>query len=382
MTRGLALLLTGNLLLAQSFPGLERQGPYWIQTVKAAVAVDSIHNVRITTVGTITLRGGSEPHVAYTIRKRVRARNQADAWRLLSQVQVSWKRLRESGLLVVNVPSSNPADVEMEVEVPRHLRQAAVFTHAGNISATDLENGVEVESEGGVIELDRIGGAATAKTGGGEIRIGSVGGALKCISAGGGIRAMRVGGEAWLETAGGEIEVNEGEGAVHASTNGGNIRVARAGANVTASTAAGRIEVQSARGMVSAANSAGSIDVGGAQGVRCEASGGAIRLRGTSGPLRAATDVGNILAELISGEALNDSLLSTGGGDVTVLIPANLALTVKARNEGGRAARIVSEFPNFFPRRLSALPVLEGTLNGGGPVLTISAAGTIYLRRR
>ena len=144
----------------------------------------------------------------------------------------------------------------------------------------------------------------------------------------------------------------DSDGPVHASTNGGNIRVERAGANVTASTAAGRIEMQHARGMVNAANSAGSIEVGAAAGVRCEASGGAIRLRGTlPGTLRAATDMGNILAELMSGVPFKDSLLSSGAGDVTVLIPSNFALTVKAQNEGGRSARVISEFPEIFSRK-------------------------------
>jgi hypothetical protein len=382
MRRLLPLLMAGNVLFAQTSPGVEREGAYWVETMRASLTAGSVRQLHLTTVGAVTLRGSSEPKVSYTVRKRVRARSGADAARLLGQVRVSWKVLRDTGQLVVSQPLNHPAYVDIEVNVPRVLRQTAVLTRGGNISVVDLENALEAESAAGLIDLDRIGGATVAKTGGGEIRIGSVGSSLKCISAGGSIRAQRVGGEAWLETAGGEIEVADSDGPVHASTNGGNIRVERAGANVTASTAAGRIEVQQARGTVQAANSAGSIEVGSAQGVRCEASGGAIRLRNASGNLRAATDVGNILAVLMAGVPFKDSLLSTGAGDVTVLIPANLALTVKAQNEGGRSARIISEFPEFSPRHLANVPVTEGSLNGGGPVLTISAAGTIYLRRR
>ena len=382
MKRLLPVMMVGNLLLSQTPAGIEREGAYWVQTVKAGVAAESVHQLRVNTVGAVTLRGSTEPRVVYTLRKRVRARSEVDAARLLGQVRVSWTMLRETGQLSVVQPLNHPAYVDVEIHVPRGLRQTIISTRGGNVSAVDLDNGIAVDSAGGLIDLDRIGGPSVAKTGGGEIRIGSVAGSLKCISAGGSIRALRIGGEAWLETAGGEIEVSESEGPVHASTNGGNIRVERAGANVTASTAAGRIEVQNARGMVSAANSAGSIEVGSAQGVRCEASGGAIRLRGASGSLRAATDVGNILAELMAGAPLKDSLLATGAGDVTVLIPANLALTVKAQNEGGRSARIISEFPEIASHRLTNVLVTEGSLNGGGPVLTISAPGTIYLRRR
>jgi hypothetical protein len=148
-----------------------------------------------------------------------------------------------------------------------------------------------------------------------------------------------------------------------------------------AHTAGGRIEVQHAGGLVNAENSGGSIEVGAAQGVRCEASGGAIRLRGTAGSLRAATDVGNILAELMSGVPFKDSVLSTGEGDVTVFIPSNLPVTVKALNEKGRPARIVSDFPEFVPAKTAVAAVTEACLNGCGPVLRISASGIIYLRR-
>jgi hypothetical protein len=126
--------------------------------------------------------------------------------------------------------------------------------------------------------------------------------------------------------------------------------------------------------------------VGTARGCRCEATGGSIRLQGTSGALRAVSDVGSILAELVSGVELQDSLLSTGAGDITVYIPSNIPLTVKAANEVVRAGRIVSEFDQIRVRQglqLSRPTVLaEGMLNGGGPILQLTAAGgTIYLRR-
>lgn len=382
MKQWLTILVVSGVLLAQTPAGLEREGAYWVQTIKGSLPAQAIHQFKVVSVGGVALRGGSERGISYVVRKRVRARTEAEAVRLLAEVRVNPRLMRESGQLVITQPAGHAAYVDIEVVVPKSLRQSVVYTRGGNITSSDLDGGVDVESGGGLIDLDRIGGSATARTGGGEIRVGAVAGSLRCISAGGSIRIAKAGGEAWLETAGGEIEVADSAGPVHASTNGGNIRVEQAGAGVTASTAAGRIEIQHARGMVNAENSAGSIEVGAAAGVRCEASGGAIRLRGTSGTLRAATDTGNILAELISGVALKDSMLSSGAGDVTVLIPSNFPLTVKAQNESGRSARVISEFPEIFSRKTTMAAVAEGSLNGGGPILTISAAGTIYLRRR
>ena len=111
------------------------------------------------------------------------------------------------------------------------------------------------------------------------------------------------------------------------------------------------------------------------------------RLRNVGGALRASTAAGSILAELLSGNRIQDSTLSTSAGDITVFIASNIPLTVLARNDsGGATGRIISDFKEIRVKPGSqpgASPVLaEGALNGGGPVLRINVnGGTIYLRR-
>jgi DUF4097 and DUF4098 domain-containing protein YvlB len=202
------------------------------------------------------------------------------------------------------------------------------------------------------------------------------------------IRVQSAGAESWFETAGGEILVHQVAGTVHASTAGGNIRIDRASGAVFARTAGGLIQVQQADGAVTAESSGGAIQVNAAKGVRCDSSGGAIRLRNVAGALRASTTAGSILAELLTGNRIQDSTLSTNAGDITVFISSNLPLTVLARNEsGGTAGRIISDFPEIRVRgagQSGGSPALaEGALNGGGPVLHVNViGGTIYLRRQ
>jgi hypothetical protein len=91
------------------------------------------------------------------------------------------------------------------------------------------------------------------------------------------------------------------------------------------------------------------------------------------------------MAELVAGRAMTDSILSTNAGDITVLIPSNLALTVQATNESGGSGRINSDFPQVR-QQAGGTPggplVAEGALNGGGPLLRVNVVGgTIYLRR-
>jgi len=275
------------------------------------------------------------------------------------------------------------AAAELNVLVPPDT-SVWIETEQGDVQVEGPAENVWVKTGAGEIRIDHIDGNATARTAGGEVRIGRVAGSVRCFSGGGSIQAVLAGQESWFETAGGNIRLGEIRGPVHASTGGGNVQIGRARSSVVARSAGGRIEVEEAGGIVMAGNAGGSIQVGHAQSVRLEATGGSIRLRGSSGALRAASDVGSILAELVPGVRLQDSVLSTGTGDITVFIPSNTPLTVKALNESGRLGRIVSEFPEILvrsPEQQSRM-LAEGALNGGGPVLQLtSTGGTIYLRR-
>jgi hypothetical protein len=89
----------------------------------------------------------------------------------------------------------------------------------------------------------------------------------------------------------------------------------------------------------------------------------------------------------MSGVPLQDSALSTGAGDITVYIPSNLPLTIKALNENGPAGKIISEFSEIMVRQAAEAArqgvMAEGVLNGGGPVLRLtSTGGTIYVKRQ
>src|SRR5262249_39845392 len=105
-----------------------------------------------------------------------------------------------------------------------------------------------------------------------------------------------------------------------------------------------------------------------------------------SGPLRVSTAAGSILAELFPGMPMEDSSLVAGSGDITVLIPSKLAVSVMAASQTGGARRIVSDFSEVRVRSAGMFqaPMLaEGSINGGGPMLNLSAAsGVIYLRKK
>jgi hypothetical protein len=378
------LLLTAGLVAEAGV--LTREGAYWVEATTGTLPVPARGQLKVHVRGPVTVRGLPVDGVKYTLRKRVRARTESEARRLLAQLVFRTASSREEAFFSMTYPERPAASAELEIQTTPRLAKAWIETHAGDVQVYDIEGVVHAESGGGVIQMDRIGGQVIARTAGGDIRLGRIAGPARCFTGGGQIEVDSTGGESWFETAGGEIMVYESGGAVHASTAGGNIRVGKVKGGVTARSSGGRIDVQQAGGIVVAGTFGGAIRVGGALGVRLEATGGSIQLRGSSGALRAVSDVGSILAELAAGASLQDSVLATGAGDITVFIPSNIPLTVKAQSDSGRAGRIVSEFreiPVWRKQEAMRAPVLaEGMLNGGGPVLQLtSSGGTIYLRR-
>lgn len=374
--------------LAQSETPIAREGAYWVRTFTGSIPEAALQRLRLDTVGNVVLRGEAHGRAAYTLRARVRARDAREAQALLRQWEVKARTQGPWAYLTVMPLRRSSEAPELSVTVPRRLLQVLVETRGGNVQATNLDGEVEARSAGGQINVDGIKGSCELRTGGGDIQVGTVGGSVRCYSGGGVIRVQNAGGESWFETAGGEIFVRQAAGPVHASTAGGNIRIDRVSGTVFARTAAGLIQVQQADGAVTAESYGGAIQVNAANGVHCDSAGGPIRLRNVAGPLRASTSAGSILAELLSGNRIEDSTLSTNSGDVTVFIASNLPLTVSARNESaGELGRIISDFPEIRVqqgRLTGASPlVAEGSLNGGGPILRINVVGgTIYLRRQ
>jgi DUF4097 and DUF4098 domain-containing protein YvlB len=152
---------------------------------------------------------------------------------------------------------------------------------------------------------------------------------------------------------------------------------------VFANTAGGPIDVRYAGGMVEARNAAGPIRVASSAGVRIETADGAINLNDVWGSLRASTRMGSIFAQLLAGKPFAESWLTTGSGDITVLIPSNLGVKIQAKNAAADTVRrIVSEFPGLHVQLVGSSVIAEGEINGGGPVLWITGnGGTIFIKR-
>jgi DUF4097 and DUF4098 domain-containing protein YvlB len=369
--------------LAQTNSGLTREGGYWVETVTGAVNVGA--NVRIATQGAVHIQGESRGNAAYSLKRRVKARDEASARALLDRIVVKSVREGEWTVLTVMAPETMRASADLRVRLPRRLHETTVESRGGAIHILDLDGAVRAATAAGALDIDRVGGSVTARTGGGAIRLGKIGGAVECFTGGGSIEAGLLGGESSLGTGGGEIVVHEARGLVHARTLGGNIRIERALRGVQVAASAGLINVVQSDGPVMAETGSGSIRIHAASDVHCESGTGTIQLQATSGGLHAVTRTGSVFADLSNVRQLANSALATAAGDITVLIPSNLRVTVEAINSSPGSQRIVSDFSGIRPRleRGNTVSAARGSLNGGGPLLQLTATGgTIYLRRQ
>jgi DUF4097 and DUF4098 domain-containing protein YvlB len=382
-----ALLLSGFLSLALAGePVLTREGKYWVEVRSGSESMGPSARLRITSRGPITLNGTSHgmprSELSYNLKIRVKAASLGEARLLVKRFNVRVSRQGGNALYLVVQRGDGMAD--LEVKMPQTAPETTLSTTEGAVAFYDLDGAVEAETGGGAVTADRIKGNIVVRTAGGDITLGALGGNAKCTTAGGKITAGLVQGEATFETGGGDIAAQEVRGLVHATTMAGSIRVLKAGSAVIASTGGGPIDVGQAHGVVTARNSGGQVKVGSAEGVRCENAGGGVNLDNISGSVRVSTAIGSIIAGLLAGKPMSDSFLSTGGGDITVIIPSNLGVTIRAQNElAGNIRRIVSDFPGISVRVEGGQVIAEGPVNGGGPILRISGTGgTIFIKRQ
>jgi DUF4097 and DUF4098 domain-containing protein YvlB len=335
--------------------------------------------LRVQANGPVNIEGGAAKTISYTIKLTVNMRSEAEARRALQAYAV---RVSQQGpWTVLNAPGG-AVMTAVTIKAPK-LAAAVVSTTEGPIGATGIDGALEIDTRAGAINVDRVLGDCKVLTGGGDIQVGQVGGTLRCSTGAGKIAVQKVGGEAVLETVGGDIVAHNAGGTVHAQTGGGGVHIGTAGGPVTAISGGGEIVVDKAGGIVTLRNMAGPVNVGSAMGVRCDSASGGIRIANITGPIRVATSMGSINASLL-GSRIADSYLATGSGDITVLIPSNVGVTIQAQNSSADTIRrIVSDFAGIQPRRQGTRVVAEGAINGGGPLLQISGTGgTIFIKRQ
>ncbi len=398
----LAFLLWAGLAASADtlFPGgdpagsesrVYKDGSTWVQEITGSLPAPREIKV-VTEAGSVKVHGAAQSNLTYILRKRVRAGSEEDARKLFSNFRIQALPQGDVALFRGQFDTSHgrrQASVDFDITTPRATAAINASTGGGGVAVNGIAGTVAVETGGGSIQLDEIGGPATASSGGGSIELGNMGGDVAVETGGGSIRVKSAGGRVAATSGGGSIEVISARRAVSAQTGGGSIRVQKCGAEVKVESGGGSLEVGEAGGEVIAETGGGSIRVWSAQGrVRAGSGGGSIHLTGLTHGVQVETGAGGIIAEFAGGASLTDSMLETSSGDVTVYLPANVGVTIRGAIESGSKNSVRSDFTELrvvsdSDQQWGPHEVLvEGKLNGGGPVLKLrTTTGNIVLLR-
>jgi DUF4097 and DUF4098 domain-containing protein YvlB len=369
-----------------------RSGNSWVQEITGEI--NAAKGVKLTSaLGSVQMRGGNQPNVTYTIRKKLHGSgSEEQAKRAFAAMNVYAKRHLDSVYIGAEWEGGrvNKLSLDFVVNVPRETQWAKVHTMGGSVDVKSIAGKAVLETLGGSVTVDDIGGDVIANTQGGSIDVGDIGGSVKVETAGGSIGIGTVAGPITANTSGGSIQVGSGKQNVWIETAGGSISVRECHGTLTANTAGGSIDVGSVAKAATVETAGGGIRVGraGAQ-LKAVTAGGGIRLMQLTSGVQAETAAGGIEAEFIAGPGqFTDSHLETSSGDIVVYLPSDLPVTVKAAVELANGHRIdtgifkgikvSSEGGTYGPKTIWA----EGSLNGGGPVLKVHTTnGSIVFRQ-
>jgi hypothetical protein len=355
---------------------LTQEGGLWVRTFHdIAVAKPRL---RINAHGPVTLEGGASTGFDYIVKVSVRARTREQARALLERAEPRTEA--QNDWFVLTTPGRETTTT-VTMRAP-HLREAIVSSSDGAVEAYGIDGTLTVDTGADQVKVDRIHGDCTLATGGGDIHAGTVDGNLHCITGAGAITANAVRGEAFVRTNGGDINVIAVGGSARAETGGGTVHLGTVNGPVTAINGGGPIIIDLATGVVTTRDMAGPVTVREAAGIRCDSANGGIQLGKINGAMRVSTAMGSIVVNL-EGSKLAESYLATGNGDITVVIPSNVGVRISAETQlADSIRRILSDFREIQPRLNGMHLQAIGQVNGGGPLLQLSAAsGTIFLKR-
>lgn len=140
---------------------------------------------------------------------------------------------------------SRQPSVSFRVYVPFNAI-ASGRTSGGNVSASGLNNGIDLRTSGGSVSANDITGEIDLRTSGGRIEITNLSGNIGARTSGGSIDVNQLGGVAELRTSGGDIELDNISAKISARTSGGDIRASlnRFDEDVILRTSGGNIRIE------------------------------------------------------------------------------------------------------------------------------------------
>jgi hypothetical protein len=370
----------------------ERRGNVWVEQIHCSIPVmEGGRLVFRADRGSVSVQPGPPGRLGCVVRLAAYSRNLDEARNCFDHYLFKAVRIPRGVLL--NGQSfcggnAGSLGARFGIEVPLRF-DLDIQTQGGNIDVANLSGQLRAETTGGDIRTGDVRGPVWVSTGAGMVHLGDIGQGVQASTAGGNIHVGNVNGRAVLHTSGGEIIAGIVNGPVTAQTGAGDIILQAASGPVEVETAGGQIHLGECGNTVHAETAAGNIQVAGARGgVSAQSAGGSINLLQAMSSVMAQTAAGRILAQIDANrKTFGPSQLDTQVGDIDVLLPPNLPVTIHAAIANAFGHRIVSDFPavklvkqdgGFMMGPIAG----DGKLMGGGEPLELQTMmGSILIRR-
>src|SRR3954466_16034805 len=368
-----------------------QDGRYWVEETSGTM--NSARNIKVVAdAGAVRVQGGPQAKVGYVIRKGVVAGSEQEARRKFEKFRVSTSSSGDTAMIrgtCMNDSGRSRLSVNYKIQTPQTVGLLYMRSGGGGLTVNNITGRVDGETGGGDIRLDAINGPVSATSGGGTVEIGTIGGDLRIETGGGDIRVRMANGRLNAQSGGGNIWIESSAQNADVETGGGAIQVRKVGGSLRAESGGGDLTIGDVGGSASVETGGGGITLGSAKGtVRAETGGGNIQLSGLWGGVNASSGAGSISAEFMGQPgSISESRIETSVGNIRVLLPASLPVTVQALVDSGQERSIDTDFPElkikteegWGPRETYA----NGTLNGGGPILKLNTnTGSIQIKKK
>ena len=357
--------------------------------------------------GSIEVRTHAGAGAEITITRKIRARTEKKAKRLVKDAKILVYHLEDDQLIQVRsekkIHYKRNVHTEFELKLPMNInlnletaggdidvtdiRGESVFrTSGGDLDLENLMGRVEAHTSGGDIDISRIEGLIRVHTSGGSIKIVNSDGQFNASTSGGDLEFRHLTGNIDAQTSGGSITLDNIEGeTVECRTSGGDINAEDISANLTGSTSGGDIDLESIKGHVDVTTSGGDIKAQQITGaLTCHITGGDIEGNGIIGPVDASTTAGDIELELSYDSSIKEYSfnLETRSGDIFIRVPTGLPVNVGAEIFGtGTAQDLNSDIPlniSSTENRISGIGQIQ---NGTIPMRLRATFGTITIEQ-
>lgn len=384
----IALALSSAVPTLAQQPRVYREGRSWVEETTGTLP--SARQLRVATeTGSVRVQGGAR-QITWVVKKRSYAPTEQEARTQFERFRVSASKRADQAIIEGSFSGGRARRFgnEIVVQVPREIEFIRLDTNGGNLNVNGTNARVELGTRGGNIILDDISGAVRAETAGGNVTIGNVGSDVVLKSGGGNIAITNSKGRVDVNTGGGNIVIGNAQ-AVTVQNMGGSVEVSRSAGDVSVVTAGGSVDLGEIMGKATLQTGGGNIRVAGAKGkVIANTGGGNVELYKLWQGAQVQSGAGCIRAEFLGGNgSFSESSLRTAAGDVTVFLTGGFPVTVHATSEMASGKGVQSDFPElkstteggeYGPKSM----YLDGSLNGGGPVLKVrTTIGQIQIRK-